>query len=120
MRRALIFLLGLVFLSTTAALAGKPVPPPPTGPWDIAYGSQTTSRGDLTLMLADGQNKTVVFTAETPHYVRLPDWSHDGKYVSFQIYNIENRVLQVATGKTCHLYSNSTFLINITKSSFRL
>ncbi len=101
----LALLAAVVLVAATAAFAGKPAPPPPTGPWDIAYGSETVTKGDLTLVQADGTGSYVVYTAPTPHYVRFPDWSHDGKYVSFNVVLVEGRVLEVATLKTCLLHS---------------
>ena len=106
MKRALLILLGVAVVSVPSVLAGKPAPPPPTGPWDIAYTSQTQRTGDLTLMQANGADKYVVYTVpDVFHYPRMPDWSHDGKYISFTVMRIEGRVMQLATRKTCVLYS---------------
>ena len=107
MKRAVLIALSLVVIVATAVLAGKPGPPPPSGPRDLVYGSETNVSGDLTLVQASGADGYVVYTApEHPHYPRFPDWSHDGKYISFNYYSLEGRVLQVATGKTCTLYGS--------------
>lgn len=105
--RARIAMIAIAVFVAVAALAGKPAPPPPTGPWDLVYASQTNNTGDLTLMQADGAGKYVVYVApDHPFYPRFPDWSHDGKYVSFHLHNIQGHVLQVATRKSCLLYGS--------------
>ena len=105
MRRAMLLAVGFALVAAPVALAGKPGPPPPTGPWDIAYTSETQRTGDLTVMQRDGADKYVVYTVpDVPHYARMPDWSHDGKYISFTVMIIEARVIQLATRKTCVVY----------------